>query len=60
MSLYVIQALSAAINKILDSPELLTRFKMNCKKRYESFFSLKKMVYKVYEIYDEILNSKLG
>ena len=35
------QALSAAINKILDSPELLTRFKMNCKKRYESFFSLK-------------------
>lgn len=54
------QALAAAINKILDSPELLTRFKMNCKKRYESFFSLKKMGYKVYEIYDEILNSKLG
>lgn len=48
-------ALASAINEILDSPELMSQFSKNCFERYESFFSVEKMVDAVYALYKEIL-----
>lgn len=49
------RALAEAINGILESPELMTRFRKGCRERYNSFFSMEKMVDAVYALYQDVL-----
>lgn len=50
-------ALAEAIRTILNSQDLKDKFRKNCIKRYNTFFSVEKMVDAVYTLYQEILNN---
>lgn len=50
-------ALAAAINEILGSPELAAKFRINCRERYESLFSVERMVDSVYALYRDMLGA---
>ena len=48
-------ALAEAINGLLESPDSMEGFRKRCRERYNSFFSMEKMVDAVYALYQDVL-----